>query len=679
MDCETHFRNAQVNYLLKAIQTNQPFERRLFFEQIIGCKRRNQKNWDRTPVSRVFTIEHEYSLLHLRTLALRMRALIRERGLLSYDAFTKFDFGNVGSLSCGNVLAGMTWLGLHPSHEDVMNFVSMASSRGDPRINFTEWVDIMASTSTLRPAASSAASGMEPFTMTKSSSAHSESFELDECATAGGDGATLPRCLSSIDEDSSAATAAEQGDERIAPIDEAVFDVLQAKRESDQLDQKRRQEESMRLEERRIRRAIRAHKHELQRARGIDDNPSARGDTLRFDFRTGFLPDDVTTVGYTFFEPTPDGQQQLHADPASMVVLPIGNYGMPWSDVVDVYTISMYVTVPRMSTEEEQRERRIAAHQQQRRQGHEQTAVNGEDDEDGDGVAGRDPDQVRQLMPHSLSDETHAFPLAGAPLLQLNRHVPDSPIIYVAADGRVGLSEELREDTTVSGTRVLWQWQSDQGWIDFDAEHIAVIEREFTRDPRSSATFHVFGIGVFVINFRTMCQRNQQNGASRTVRRHQRVDGNRVEADKPALITITVDVAKSLLVTYVNDIVSGEYRIHDPRRLAVDTTHQLFVFGHHDPQRIGGGKIQWLTFLNACVPAAVVAHMFEEVRVLTEWACDYCSFRNPDGRVSCTVCEMARQKKPAKDAPWTCACTNVNASTNATCSFCELPRGAKLS
>jgi hypothetical protein len=48
-DCETHFSNAECNYVLKAVQANVDFERRCWFEQIIGCKRRDQKGWASSP------------------------------------------------------------------------------------------------------------------------------------------------------------------------------------------------------------------------------------------------------------------------------------------------------------------------------------------------------------------------------------------------------------------------------------------------------------------------------------------------------------------------------------------------------------------------------------------------------------------------------------------------------
>ena len=118
LDCETHFRDSEINHLLKGVQCNATFERRLFFEQIIGCKRREQKAWEKTAVSRIFSIQHEYVLLHLRTLALRVRDLVRQHELLPYDAFQKFDFGRVGALSAGNIFAAFRWLGLDVSHED---------------------------------------------------------------------------------------------------------------------------------------------------------------------------------------------------------------------------------------------------------------------------------------------------------------------------------------------------------------------------------------------------------------------------------------------------------------------------------------------------------------------------------------------------------------------------------
>jgi thiol-disulfide isomerase/thioredoxin len=680
LDCETHFRNAQINHLLKGVQQSLCFERRLFFEQIIGCKRRNQKNWDRTPVSRVFSIEHEYTLLHLRTLALRMRTLLRKKGMMTYDAFTMFDFANVGSLSCANLLAGMQWLGLQPTHEDVLNFVSMASAKRDTRINYPEWVDMMCTSKARGTSDTQGRDGM------------SRSFSFDD---EGSLESELPRTMSAMDEDSSTAAAAASDSlpfgDRIKPIDEEVFDLLHARREANQNEQKRQQEEAMKAEEKRIRKAVRQHKRDQQQARGADDNPSARNDCLWFDFGTGHLPDDVTTVGYTYFEPTKAAptRQQLRADPASMVVLPVGNYGMPWDDVLQTYTLSMYVTVPRRTSEEEAEQRRLQ--KLSAATGVPRAKKDDEDNDDEDDADDnreklmrlQDPDRIREVMTRSLSDENHCFPVAGSPLLQLNRHIPGGPVICVTADGRVGLSDEDREDRIVTGTKVLWQWQSDSGWVDFDHEHIRKIEREYQRDPKSSATFRVFGIGEFVVNFRSMSQRNQQNNATRPVRRHQRLDGNRVEPDKPTLVTVVAILSHSKITTFVNGIVSAEYTLRDPTRLAIDTSHQIFLFGHGDTSRTAGGSVEWVSLTNSAFSAAEVAAMYQEVRARTDWECSYCTIRNDDSQQQCHCCEMPRAAKQgassANDQVWICPCSTANSAADGRCGFCQLPRGAKLS
>lgn len=473
----------------------------------------------------------------------------------------------------------------------------------------------------------------------------------------------------------------------------------------------------MQVEEKRIRRVLRQHKKTQQAARGADDNPSARGEVLWFDFGTGHLPDDVTTVGYTYFEPAKAAiRQQLRADPASMVVLPIGVYGMEWEDLLPSYTVSMYVSVPRVTTEEqaaEQKRQKLAAAVsssggtstpppaasasssggEEEDDDIEETVRGGEDPTERLLRRMQDPRRVRQPMVRSLSDEHRSFPVAGSPLVQVNRQMPGAAVICVTADGRVGLPDENRTDLIVTGTKALWQWQSDAGWADFDREHNSKVERQYQRDPNASATFGIFGIGEFVVNFRSMQQRNQQNGASRPVRRHQTVDGNRIAPDTPTLVTIAVDAAAARMRTYVNGLLSAEYTLREPRRFALDLSHQVFLFGHTDPARMFGGAVEWASVTSRPLSTAEVARLQEEVSVRTGWTCKFCTIRNDDSEQQCKVCEMPRSASIAKSSSsssggdkggsgggggfetyWICGCSNVNAGRDAACSFCQSPK-----
>ena len=318
LDCETHFKDAHLNLLLKAVQSNPMFERRLFFEQIIACKRRNQQSWEKTPISKLFSILSEYVLLHLRMLALRVKELVKLKEMQPYDAFQLFDFGKVGVLSPGNVMAAFQWLGMmEVTHDDVIDYVAMSNTKGEWTIAYSEWLDMMRE--------STLASDGSPNTLTSmvGTKTYSESpgeggpgyFDGPEmteamsseellqappvmghfpAATAGGGTSAGPSKRSTIDVDT----------ERIPPVDEEKFVEQIAARKGRQEEQKRAQDAKLKLEEKKLTKVIRQYKRDLQRARGQDDNPSVVCSVLRFDLSTGFAPDDVTMTGYTYYEPS---------------------------------------------------------------------------------------------------------------------------------------------------------------------------------------------------------------------------------------------------------------------------------------------------------------------------------------------------------------------------------------
>ena len=78
-------------------------QRRLFFTMVVACRRRLAKRWEQTPLSKLFTMEDEWSMLKQRAQAVRVREAIKQRGLLLHDAFQKFDYDRNGLLSLAEV------------------------------------------------------------------------------------------------------------------------------------------------------------------------------------------------------------------------------------------------------------------------------------------------------------------------------------------------------------------------------------------------------------------------------------------------------------------------------------------------------------------------------------------------------------------------------------------------
>ena len=53
-----------------------------------------------------------YHLLQLRALKIRVRALLKDKGMFVLDAFRAFDSDRDGLLSCSELYGGLDWLGL---------------------------------------------------------------------------------------------------------------------------------------------------------------------------------------------------------------------------------------------------------------------------------------------------------------------------------------------------------------------------------------------------------------------------------------------------------------------------------------------------------------------------------------------------------------------------------------
>jgi len=78
-----------------------------FFEQIIGCRLRMARKWEKTPLAKFFSVADEFIMLKQRAHAARMRMSIAARGLMSYDAFRMFDYSRTvcfgfSSLCCAS-------------------------------------------------------------------------------------------------------------------------------------------------------------------------------------------------------------------------------------------------------------------------------------------------------------------------------------------------------------------------------------------------------------------------------------------------------------------------------------------------------------------------------------------------------------------------------------------------
>merc|ERR1719195_730202 len=123
LDCDTYFKDREIGILIRSMQETEMIKRRVFFQQIISCKRRLQKTWEKTPISKFFRIKTEFHYLKVRALTFRVRKQIKELGLLHWDAFRMFNTFRTGMLSGPELWGALEWLNIKVSALDLLELL----------------------------------------------------------------------------------------------------------------------------------------------------------------------------------------------------------------------------------------------------------------------------------------------------------------------------------------------------------------------------------------------------------------------------------------------------------------------------------------------------------------------------------------------------------------------------
>jgi hypothetical protein len=135
-----HFKPDELNVLLRSIPAK-PVTRRLFFAMVVACRRRLRKNWEATPLAKLFTLEDEWSMLKLRAQVARTREAIRKRGLLLHDAFLKFDYSRTGMLTLAEVYGAFEWLRIPVEPAEVLFFVRSVSR--EDHVTYNNFMELL--------------------------------------------------------------------------------------------------------------------------------------------------------------------------------------------------------------------------------------------------------------------------------------------------------------------------------------------------------------------------------------------------------------------------------------------------------------------------------------------------------------------------------------------------------
>lgn len=143
LNCDLFFSERSLNILLRALHGTSKRERKTFFKNIISCRRRLAKKWTESSVAKVFTLADQFGQLKQRAQSVRLREAIQSRGMLLYDAFSKFNYSKNGFLTPAEIWGTFHYLGVHLTALDILDFVTAADMDRDGNVSYRELVDIL--------------------------------------------------------------------------------------------------------------------------------------------------------------------------------------------------------------------------------------------------------------------------------------------------------------------------------------------------------------------------------------------------------------------------------------------------------------------------------------------------------------------------------------------------------
>jgi len=300
-NCDMFYKEPHIAILLRALQQSTCRERQIFFERVIGCRRRMSRKWEETPLAKLFTLPDEYHLLKQRAQSVRIREAVKRKGLLLFDAFRMFDTSRNGLITPAELWGAFDWLKIDAAAEDILDFIRTADKNKDGCIDYREFVEMV----------------RDPDAKLEDLDKESESDEID-------------KATSSILE--------------LGSIQPKGHDELKELQEKQQVEQKRIEEEEMERErefEQKILREITEEEEALDLIQEGGPNPKMIGDgCLKYDFTTGRRPLRMTTRGDIGYKDELD-LKYLKVYSLSMLFLPI-----PFAQSkINQYTVTMVLMI----------------------------------------------------------------------------------------------------------------------------------------------------------------------------------------------------------------------------------------------------------------------------------------------------------------------------------------------
>jgi ankyrin repeat protein/thiol-disulfide isomerase/thioredoxin len=143
-DGEVFFNYRELSLLIRHLQLNATYERKVFFENLAARKRRANQDLDLTPIKAVFNAETWYQ--HAFPVATRVMLGLRIAMLEIPDltlTFERFDYDNSLNLDACELSFLLQTLAFLPTPREVLAFVDYCDKDGDGQISLGEFQDAL--------------------------------------------------------------------------------------------------------------------------------------------------------------------------------------------------------------------------------------------------------------------------------------------------------------------------------------------------------------------------------------------------------------------------------------------------------------------------------------------------------------------------------------------------------
>eukprot|EP00300_Choanocystis_sp_HF-7_P012237 c17803_g1_i1.p1 GENE.c17803_g1_i1~~c17803_g1_i1.p1 ORF type:complete len:1770 (+),score=486.89 c17803_g1_i1:352-5310(+) len=314
LDAQTYYGDEDLSLLIKSFQNNTSFKRLLYYEQNLKARRRKRENWRETPLGQAINTDSEFKFIDTTALSILIDIAMTKDSMAINEAFSMFDSDGDHSLNPAEMFCALEYLGLHPSYEQIYNWMKVADDDDNMELSLKEFTDFIRS-SRLASTGSLPVIVHTPQEAQRRATIHQSEYGFRVVRTP------------------------EEAAQRIEEVQKDLMIYLGSKNKE--------VEQEHRLREQNVREKynelIKLYQEEEEALYG--PNPNIQEGVIRYNFQRQNLPRDVEFHGQPDFAPETDkrykDQQYFVLDPRAFFLFkPIRG---PDQTRINEYSITMYI------------------------------------------------------------------------------------------------------------------------------------------------------------------------------------------------------------------------------------------------------------------------------------------------------------------------------------------------